>query len=456
MSVGSILSKLFQSTADEPLGKVAAQFADDSIKQFTKSSADDIAAKHGNLIATHQIDYDKLAQAADLGGFVQPSMAVVDPSKAVNFMPDGGYGDIVMVANRNAIDPKVAASKTYIGDRDIYSPRFPRTSYNVNTDRLDEMIEGTGMSKQYALSNLDLDSESPMYDSFVRELYQHHNPSTKGLSTFDMRELGGYKPFADDTYNQLKGDRELIYYTNSGRQIRKPLTAENANDIMNKSGSVGTENGMKSPSTNLLNSTTKRLPSLDSLYKNKYRLIDTEVGEQTKEALGGELARISSEIDDMGIKLFDDSNPYTQRDRIMNWVSDIASNQKNIYPDPATVGLPQNILDDIKNLGTVYKDVPVNYFEAKPRRVVRGNEFHAAYIPDDSSPEVIEQLQRLGVENIRKYLDKGDLDLSLAKLAKEGKRGTSPYVLGLGGIVPAGGILGAMFSGNGNDQQPMA
>ena len=85
-----------------------------------------------------------------------------------------------------------------------------------------------------------------------------------------------------------------------------------------------------------------------------------------------------------------------------------------------------------------------------------GNEFYGAYVPENAPQSVIDDLQRLGVTNVNRYLDAGDLDLSLAQLAKEGKRGISPYVLGLGGIVPAGGILDAMFSGNGNDQQPMA
>lgn len=126
------------------------------------------------------------------------------------------------------------------------------------------------------------------------------------------------------------------------------------------------------------------------------------------------------------------------------------------FYDDVINGMHPNVRAQLDELRSVYQQVPTTYFEAKPRRVVGGNEFYGAYVPENAPQSVIDDLQRLGVTNVNRYLDAGDLDLSLAQLAKEGKRGISPYVLGLGGIVPAGGILGAMFSGNGNDQQPMA
>ncbi len=453
MNVGSILSRLLKNTGDDVASKIGSQYSAANIAKLASSSADDIARTQGNLIATHQLSADKLAQAAELGGFVQPSMAVVDPSKATNFLPDGGYGEIFMVANRNAIDPKRAAAKTFIGDRDIYSPRFPRTSYNVNEDRLDEMIHGTGMSKAYAKSNLDLDSDSPMYDSFVQDLYKHQNPDAADLASYELREREGFKPFANDIYEQLKGQRDLIHYTPSGKQNRLPLTAENASKIMNKVGSVGTEQGIQTPYTRLLNDTTKRLPSLDSLYKNKYRLIDTETGKQTKDALTGELARVASEVDELGLKHFANDNQYTQRDYVMNFVADMASGQKQVYPDPSTIDLPPEMMQQIQELGTVYRDLPVNYFEAKPRRVVNGDEFYGAYIPQDASHWVEEYLNKLGVSNIKRYVDPDDLDLQLAQLAKEGKRGVNPYVLGTAGAIPTAGILSSLLGGQNTEQQ---
>ncbi len=120
---GGVLSSLFKkilgSAGDDIATKVSSQYGDDVIRNLATSSADDIAAKQGNLIATHQLTADKLKGAADMGGFVQPSVAVVDPSKGTNFLPGSGFGEIVMIPNREAINPARAAAKTVIGDLDL-------------------------------------------------------------------------------------------------------------------------------------------------------------------------------------------------------------------------------------------------------------------------------------------------------------------------------------------------
>ena len=452
-ALSNIFKKLFANTADDVASKVASQYGDDVIRNLATSSADDIAAKSGNLIATHQLTADKLKGAADLGGFVQPSMAVVDPSKATNFLPGSDFGDIVMVANRDAVNPASKAAKTFIGDRDIYSPRFPSSSYQLNTDALDDILKQTpGISKQSAISNMGLDDEA-IYSPFLQDVYRKNNPAVADLATMDLRKMPEFAQFADDMQGQLRGDRMLDYRTPSGNYKSLPATAENANTIMNKTGAVGTEAGYQGAGTMAYQQNTNKIKSLDDLYKNRYRLVDNVTGEQTKQAMNDELARITANLDELKLPAFQSDNPYTQFDNVSNYVADAASNQRNLYP--ALDELPDNIVNDIGRMQQAYKQVPVSYFEAKPRRVVGGNEFYGAYVPETAPQEVIDQLNQLGVNNINRYTDAGDLDLSLAQLAKQGKRGISPYVLGLGGILPAGGILGALLNGGNNDQQPM-
>lgn len=454
---GGVLSSLFKkilgSAGDDIATKVSSQYGDDVIRNLATSSADDIAAKQGNLIATHQLTADKLKGVADMGGFVQPSVAVVDPSKGTNFLPGSGFGEIVMIPNREAINPARAAAKTVIGDRDIYSPRFPQVSYEANMDEVANLVKNSDYSKQSLLSNLGLDDE-PLYSNVVRDLYAKQNPEIANLGSRDLREHQGFMEFGDELFGRLRGDKVIKYHTPSGASKSLPLTAENANKVMNKSGTVGSEQGWQTPNSRAYHQNTKYIKSLDDLYKNRYRFIDSQTGEATKDAITGELGNISNRIDEMNLPMFTSDNPYTRFDDIGNYVADAASGQRNLYP--ALDELPDEVVNDIGRLQRSLQEAPVSYFEAKPRRVVGGNEFYGAYVPQDAPQSVIDDLQRLGVTNVNRYLDAGDLDLSLAQLAKEGKRGISPYVLGLGGIVPAGGILGAMFSGNGNDQQPMA
>lgn len=447
MNVGSILSRLLKNTGDDVANKIGQQYSAANISKLASSSADDIARTQGNLIATHQLYPEKLAKAADLGGFVQPSMAVVDPSKGTNFLPGGGFGDIVMVPNRDAINPAVSKAKTFIGDRDIYSPRFPEEEFAPNMDELTSMIKGTTNSKQFALQNLGLDDD-PKYSYLMQELYKEQNPALKGLGSQDLREMPEFTQFAEDAFNRLRGDRQYVYRTASGAKKTLPATAENANKLMNKDAAVGSEKGWQTPYTSIYHQNTKRLGSLDSLYKNRYRLIDTQSGDTTKDAIRDSMSDTISKVIDENPSLNDSFSGY---DTAGEFVADMASGKDVSWAD--YIKLSDGLKQEIDQLRAIYKEVPVNYFEAKPRRVVGGNEFYGAYIPDNSSPEVIEQLNRLGVTNIKKYLDPGDLDLQLAKLAKEGKRGVNPYVLGTAGAIPTAGILSSLLGGQNDEQQ---
>lgn len=447
MNVGSILSRLLKNTGDDVANKIGQQYSAANISKLAASSADDIAATQGNLIATHQLWPEKLAKAADLGGFVQPSMAVVDPSKGTNFLPGSGFGDIVMVPNRDAINPAVSKAKTFIGDRDIYSPRFPQEEIAPNMDELASMIKGTTNSKQFALQNLGLDDD-PKYSYLMQELYKEQNPALKGLGSQDLREMPEFTQFADDAFNRLRGDRQYVYRTASGAKKTLPATAENANKLMNKDAAVGSEKGWQTPYTSIYHQNTKRLGSLDSLYKNRYRLIDSQTGNDTESAIRGSMSDTIGKLIDENPSLNEGFSGY---DTAGEFVADMASGKDVSWG--SHIKLSDELRQEIDQLGQLYKEVPVSYFEAKPRRVVGGNEFYGAYIPDNSSPEVIEQLNRLGVTNIKKYLDPDDLDLQLAKLAKEGKRGIDPYVLGLGGVLPTAGILSSLLGGKDTEQR---
>ncbi len=295
-ALSNIFKKIFANTADDVANKVASQYSDDVIRNLAASSADDIAAKQGNLIATHQLTADKLKGAAELGGFVQPSMAVVDANKATNFLPAGDFGDIVMVANRNTINPANKAMKTVIGDRDIYSPRFPDTSYKINEDVLKDVLKDyPTISKASVMSNLDLNN-TPVDDTVMSMMFKYDNPQYDKVSKWEMRDNPDYQAFADDMFGKLKGDKYIDYETRSGNWRTMPLTAENANKAMNMNSAVGGERGYNVPSTIAYHQNTKKMKTLDDLYKNRYRMIDSETGRETENAMRSAVASAVNDI----------------------------------------------------------------------------------------------------------------------------------------------------------------
>lgn len=419
MSVlSNLFSKLLSSSGDDVASRVASQYTDDAIKQASKGFAKDIGSvplsKAGknldlstvtyevphsnvqqnladaldqmqsngwsnknikgfrnqmlvdtgnadaldysklsdrNLIATHQITPEKLSSAAELGGFVQPSMAIVNPNLEGNFMPSSDFGDIVLVANRRTVDPSM--TDTIIGNRDIYSPRVPRSDV-VDGERV--FIDGNGNTQ--------------------------------------------------------------------------PFTAESANRIMNNNSTVGSEDfySSGSPSMPPYLSNTGRYRNLDSVNKNSYRLVTRDDGQAIKNALDDRAFAVDSQIRSA------DSNI----DPTMS-----SQNIDNLLRD---ANLPDDVRADIADLQRAYQELPVSYFEAKPRRVVNGDEFYGAYIPSDAGQDVIDNLNRLGVTNINTYDRATGVQPQLRELAQSGRRFVNPYILGIGGL----GVLTGLLGGNSN------
>lgn len=434
-SLGRLFSGIFKNAGDDVADKIASNYSDDVIKFMSKNSADDIADKYGNLIATHQLTPEKLRGAADLGGFVQPSMAVVDANKGTNFLPGSDFGDIVIVANRDMVDPANAASKTILGDRDIYSPRFPNTTYKMNDDALREFAAANNMSNASARSNLDLDE---LYSPAMRDAFQLQNPQFADAYTSEIRGNPEFNKFAQENLGKLRGDKIIKYTNKRGTEKELPLTAQNASDAMNELAAISGEQGWTPPNTQAYVDNTRKFNSLDDLYKNKYRLIDNRTGEATKELADNLFSDVLGRVKESDLPRFEGLD-FGIDNSAAEYLNDALKSPSKLKA--AKGELPKDVADDVTNLKKLYKEVPVSYFEAKPRRVVNDDEFHSAYIPEGSSQQVIDDLKKLGVNNINKYVDKGDLDLALSYLAKTGRRGKSPYVLGLGALAPTAGLV---------------
>lgn len=66
-------------------------------------------------------------------------------------------------------------------------------------------------------------------------------------------------------------------------------------------------------------------------------------------------------------------------------------------------GLPPELLDEARGYLDYLRDMPTEYFEAKPQRGVKLSEFAGAVVPKDTSDEVIQLLQNQGVPEIQRY-----------------------------------------------------
>lgn len=79
-----------------------------------------------DLIVTHNISADGIMHADKMGGLPLASVAVAKQSN-----PLTNFGEVTLIGSRNYIDPK-GVNKAKVFGSDIYSPRYPRISYEYS------------------------------------------------------------------------------------------------------------------------------------------------------------------------------------------------------------------------------------------------------------------------------------------------------------------------------------
>lgn len=98
------------------------------------------AGTHGNLMAIHNLNAEKLQGVLELGGFPLPSIAI---TKA-DTISHSSYGDISVLFDKNTIDPANKKNKVY--SRDAYTPRFPNVTYKLQKEGIKEIASKTNRS----------------------------------------------------------------------------------------------------------------------------------------------------------------------------------------------------------------------------------------------------------------------------------------------------------------------
>ena len=429
MSVlGDLFRRLLKGKGDDIAEKVAQNYGDDAVRAATngiKNHLDEGLDSASNLIATHQISPEKLAQATEMGGFMHPSLAVTAPGRGGGTL-NPSYGDIVMVANRNQFSP--TAGKSVIADRDIWSPTVPESLAEVDERALDKILKANG-AKESASSLMrsgGLDLNNP--ESGLANLYRIVMDERDAWLP-DVIRSDDYKAFAKNIAPKITKRRVFDVQDSSGKWVTKPYTPENIDKYMSQ-GSVVNRVGYNEPYNDMVINSNQQFKSTTPLYKQANRLMSHELSDPSYDAIRDEFDRIAGMLGKGDIP------------------SDYAPSYALSEMLAGNLPVAKSVRPQVDEFRTALKNIPTPYFEAKLRRIEPGSNFYGALVPDDVSGEVMDNLAKLGVKNIQPYnVDEG-IQSYLGNMAKKGRRLVNPYVLGLGGA----GVLSGLFSGqNGSD-----
>ena len=171
-----------------------------------------------DLVALHNLTEDKLLKSIALGGFPMPSIAVTRQD-----IPHTNFGDITLVMDKGAIDPK-ASRKNTVYSADAWTPTVPRVEYEADpkaerriTTKLDQLGEKLDKHFRDSLHHVSygMDELLNRYDgeagviehamenygmkaAFLEEQGQHIDPITK-----QVEEDPGYSESRAEKYENV-------------------------------------------------------------------------------------------------------------------------------------------------------------------------------------------------------------------------------------------------------------
>ena len=215
----------------------------------------------------------------------------------------------------------------------------------------------------------------------------------------------GNPVFASDVYSPRfpslsdEGDKIFRGFTNMGNRRYAPLTMENV--VREMKGNVrGGEGGAGLYGAGSVRSAvTPQFKTLKQIQEQRGKIIPSE-----------EFKEYRDKANDMLLSLADEFHPYSRYSGnssdhtrgFMETLADVGKGRLSAFnqdykdlPDE----LKQKAFDYLKYL----REMPTEYFEAKPQRAVQVGEFAGAVVPENLMSEVEPRLRGLGLRKIVPY-----------------------------------------------------
>ncbi|MBR3654846.1 MAG: hypothetical protein IKN62_05395 [Elusimicrobia bacterium] len=335
--------KIKESDEDEYWQNVAEQY-----EQFAQVDNSDIK----NLLMTHSAKIDMIDNIIMSGSLVAPSMAITKKGENEALK---NFGDVLFVRNPKKID----FQNDNIFDRDIYSPRMPRPSYELKNGRIVDAYE---------------------YDNLQR-----------------MDDERFKKSFGTTKDKYFEGAKKVLNlgYTPSGNIKTKAYNANTLLEYVSRNKLLGGE-GFDYGLSSLLAKLSKQQTSKEQLKetaKKELELSNSELADKYKE--------IREKYNHFDEKLKD---YYIGENYIFTDIGDIfyavaKNNKKKLSQYLDLEKMPKTLLKEMKDLINEALSLPRSYFESKPMRKVDLGEFTYAIAKKGTlSEEQKRELSLYGLE----------------------------------------------------------
>ncbi len=209
----------------------------------------------------------------------------------------------------------------------------------------------------------------------------------------------GNPVYGSDVYSArfpaLSDDETKIFkgYTDNGRRY-SPLTLANA--VREMKGNPRNAEGMSYGAGSVRAVVTPEFRSIGEMQQAREKIIPSD-----------EFQPLKDEANDRLYALGEKFLPYSKYSRpsVLDFPDQLAEAARIGFRDLDYnyENLPPELLDEARDYLSYLRDMPTEYFEAKPQRGVKLGEFSGAVVPMDTSDEIIELLKNSGLSQIERY-----------------------------------------------------
>ena len=361
------------------------------------------------LIAQHNLNTEGLRVTEGIGGIPMPSIAISNANK-----PLQTFGDISLVMRPDQIAPNRNMS---VWPADAYTGRQPRhileyvdedaALKNITSDPNFSHMSGNILGGFSSLSDAD--------DALKAAQYAIANPSIKvnpkdfsnlhELKREVSRKIGSWGDL--DEYSGLSAYGDMVRkltpedpFTPSGNRRKAvnydmPTLMKRMNK--DKSYKAGTEKGASGYGGLMRALSTDKFNNLQDIKNSRGLLAKTDSNDMQDIKSQFESV-VDSGVTDLSEKYFN-GNWRTAND----YLESIAQGQSTAWAD-APSGAMSDAVKILNSFKSEVKDMPTEYFEAKPKTALNLSEFPTAVVPKGNI-EAQDILRRQGVNDIQLYDD---------------------------------------------------
>ena len=408
-------------------------------------------AEPKDMVFVHNTSEEAIKSFDAMGGIPSPSIAVTKSDQ-----PFIGFGKIQLIGRPEKFDPLVDP-RNKIYSSDAYTPRAPKKIRLAKPDAVEQL------AKDYAgmeIQHLNTDHILKKGQDALRKLQKNNlfNPENRideldrfldsGLAkTKFYQEIGRDpadlkdKPFPQIKFNKwvneqkdkyLSQDGVFTYFDEFDETTRTiPYTLDNVVENMVQERQRGGEGDLGFFGDNrLMALTSESFKDLPRVKAQKDRLVEKAIGST---------GAVEDDIMQSIIKNLPDEDLVKAQQMNYPNIKDVrllAENEASYIATQLTEAIGQNLEygmdlpkaiktaytenEDLLELpkmmpGALFDDIeqaliknttrPVEYFEAKPTRAVGFDEFAGAIVPENTSKEVIDILEKRGLKVVKQKAD---------------------------------------------------